>query len=130
MELAELTNLPNGAHFVTADLHVHSFGASCDVTDPTMEPEAIVEAALSKGLGIVAITDHNRTDNISRALARAAQYVDRLLFVSGVEISTAHGHLLAFFQDLERTNRFLSRLTIAGRTATSDGHTTASMSDV
>jgi ABC-type lipoprotein export system ATPase subunit len=109
----EIESLPRGAEFVRADLHIHSFGdrGSYDVSDAAMTPNAIVDAAVSEGLGVIAITDHNEIRNVEVAIAAAAQR--GLLVVPGVELSTPHGHLLAYaptFRDLEQ---FFGKLTIS-----------------
>ena len=82
--------------FYNVDLHIHSFGASADVKDQTMTPEAIVDAALKQGLTVIAITDHNSNKNVERALTHAQQYAGQLLVLPGVEVTTAHGHLLVY----------------------------------
>ncbi len=48
------------------DLHVHS---TC--SDGTFTPEELVEYALKKGLAAFALTDHDTTDGIRRAIAAA-----------------------------------------------------------
>ena len=40
-----------GATFYRADLHLHSYPASHDVTDTTMTPESIVAAAIGSIFG-------------------------------------------------------------------------------
>ena len=93
----EIIAIPNGARFVRADLHIHST-ASEDVSQSSgMTPEAIVDAAVNAGLEIISITDHNTIDALPAAMAHAAQYSDRLLFVPGIEITVGEGHLLAYF---------------------------------
>ena len=37
----EIERFDNGAQFYTADLHVHSFGASEDVADAAMTPRCV-----------------------------------------------------------------------------------------
>ena len=49
-------------------LHIHSYGASRDVKDTTMTPEAIVDSAAKQGLSVIAITDHNSNKNVERAI--------------------------------------------------------------
>jgi len=68
----EIAAVPSGARFLRADLHIHSFDASHDVKDMTMTPAAIVDTAVSEGLGLIAITDHNEISNVETAL-RAAE---------------------------------------------------------
>ena len=45
----------NGARFIRADLHIHSYGkdsGSFDVTDQEMTPEKIVDTAIDSNLQI------------------------------------------------------------------------------
>ena len=81
-----------GARFYRADLHVHSYGGSHDVSDTGMVPERIVETAVAQRLAIIAVTDHNEITNVAATVAAAAGRP--LLVVPGVELTTAHGHLL------------------------------------
>lgn len=67
----EIAALPCGARFLRADLHIHSFGASHDVKDTSMTPAAIVDTAVSEGLGLIALTDHNEICNVLTALKAA-----------------------------------------------------------
>src|ERR1700709_1239163 len=112
VQLKELLALDNGARFHNVDLHIHSHGASHDVKDITMTPEAIVDSAVKQGLSVIAITDHNSNKNVDLAIARAHEkYAGQILVLPGVEVTTAHGHLLAYFAP-DRTSdlgKFLSR---------------------
>lgn len=120
----------NGAQFYTADLHVHSFGGSPDVKDATMTVEAIVDTAVKQGVAIVAITDHNTDRNTHQSIDYARKYAGKLLVLAGVEVTTAHGHLLVYFgpEQPEKLTKFLARLDIVGAGG-SESHTTKSMSD-
>jgi len=109
--LEEIQELPSGASFLRADLHIHSFGGSHDVTDVTMTPEAIVETAVAEGLHLISVTDHNSIGNIAAAMEAANQAA--LTLIPGVELSTPEGHLLAYFRDAENLDRFFARLDIA-----------------
>ncbi len=87
--------LDNGARFHSVDLHIHSYGASQDVKDSTM---TIVDSAVRQGLIVIAITDHNSNVNVKRAIDYAHEnYTGQILVLPGVEVTTAHGHLLAYF---------------------------------
>src|SRR3990170_18194 len=99
----DIEAIDNGARFLNVDLHIHSYVASSDVKDATMTPQAIVDSAVSQGLSVIAITDHNSNKNVGAALEHAQQYAGRLLVLPGVEVTTAHGHLLAYFAP-ERTD--------------------------
>ena len=78
--LKDICVLDNGAHFHNADLHIHSFGASHDVKDSTMTPEAIMESAVRQDLRVIAITDHNSNKNVEAAITYAqAKYPGQIL---------------------------------------------------
>jgi len=67
---------------LTLDLHLHTEGS----WDCLSDPEAVLEAALSKGYGRLAITDHNR---LHVALRMAERYPERV--IPGEEVKTAEG---------------------------------------
>ena len=75
------------------DLHVHSEG-SYDGHEPV---ELILDHAADIGLDGVVITDHDVLHESTRAAKLAAEY--GLIGIPGVEVSTAHGHLLAIGVD-------------------------------
>ena len=69
------------------DLHTHSL-----FSDGTNSPEEVVHAALKSGVQILALTDHDTMEGVSRAQTLAEQR--KIRFVPGVEISTCeHDHL-------------------------------------
>src|SRR5579884_20573 len=109
----QLECLSRGAEFVRADLHIHSYGdhGSPDVSDSSMTPQAIVDAALQEGLRIIGITDHNEIRNIEGALEAAEGR--EILVVPGVELSTPQGHLLAYAPTMGDLRKFFGRLTIS-----------------
>ncbi len=74
---------------VRIDPHVHS-DDSYDGHEPI---ELILEHAADIGLDAVVITDHDVMDESKRAAELAEEY--GLIGIPGVEVSTAHGHLLA-----------------------------------
>ncbi|WP_058366027.1 CehA/McbA family metallohydrolase [Haloparvum sedimenti] len=74
---------------VRIDPHVHSDG-SYDGHEPV---ELILEHAADIGLDAVVITDHDTMSESLRAAELAPEY--DLIGIPGVEVSTAHGHLLA-----------------------------------
>ena len=69
-----------------ADLHVHS----CYSKDGKSTPEQIVEAALEKGLGCVATTDHNE---YKAHLDLEGE--TRIIVFPGEEVSSVDGHIIA-----------------------------------
>jgi predicted metal-dependent phosphoesterase TrpH len=90
-----------------ADLHAHS-----TYSDGRLTPTELIERAASKGLEVLALTDHDCIDGTAEA-QEAAQRYPQLLFIPGVELSTdvPHGevHLLGYFLDW-RNPRFQDRL--------------------
>lgn len=95
-----IKKLNAGARFVRGDLHVHSFGGSYDVKDPQATPSAIVARARQSGLSIVALTDHNRIDNVQAFLAAAEPHHD-IVAIPAVELSCPEGHLLVYAPTLD-----------------------------
>ncbi len=130
---ADIERLENGAKLHTADLHVHSFGASEDVTDETMTPEAIIEAAVQHHVSLLCLTDHNSALNTQRSIDYAlGKYAGQILVLAGVEITTSHGHLLAYFDPdkADSVSTLLARLDLVGKPGERDTHTRKSMADV
>lgn len=132
MQFKDICLIDNGARFHNVDLHIHSYGASHDVKDTTMLPEAIVDSAVTQGLSVIAITDHNSNVNVQRAIDHARdKYSGQILVLPGVEVTTAHGHLLAYFAP-ERTAdlaKFISRLDLIGEMGDDNTRTAKSMAD-
>ncbi|MDR3412379.1 MAG: AAA family ATPase [Formivibrio sp.] len=104
----------NGAHFLRADLHIHSFGGggSYDVKDNTMTPSAIVDLAIAENLQVIAITDHNTVGNVREAVQYSAG--KNILVVPGVELSTLSGHLLIYCPTPDSLEAFYGKLKISG----------------
>lgn len=79
-----------------SDLHLHS--TRSDGTEP---PAVVVQAAHSRGLRTIALTDHDTTDGWAEAAEATASL--GMTFVPGMEMSTAHEwrsvHLLAYLVD-------------------------------
>ena len=74
---------------VRIDPHVHS-EASHDGSEPV---ELLLEQAADIGLDAIVVTDHDVLHESLRAAELAPEY--GLVGIPGVEVSTAHGHLLA-----------------------------------
>lgn len=132
MLYSDLKKLDNGAAFLNVDLHVHSYGASKDVNDATMTPEAIVDSAIKQGLRVIAITDHNSNKGVERAITHAQQhYAGHILVLAGVEVTTAHGHLLVYFAPDRQADlaKFLSRIDLVGEMGDDNTRTAKSMAD-
>jgi len=80
-----------------ADLHLHTALSPC--ASPDMTPPRIVREAVSQGLALIAVCDHNTCGN-ARAVALAGG--DRLAVIPGMEITTAEEvHVLGLFPSLE-----------------------------
>jgi DNA repair ATPase RecN len=113
IRLPEIAELPRGARFFRADLHVHSVAGSHDVRDTKATPEAIVTTAAQEGLTMIAITDHNEILAVGPALATAAAAA--IFVVSAVELSTPEGHVLCYLPNHDSLQRFHAQLTIVDR---------------
>lgn len=83
-------------------------------SDPSVTPEQIVAAALTAGLEVIAITDHNTAEGIDEVRQIGT---GRGLFVfPGIELSTKGGHVHAIFEldtPIERLRSFLDYVGIA-----------------
>lgn len=69
------------------DLHTHS-----NKSDGSYAPAELVDCAISKGLSAVALTDHDTTDGLAEAVARAAELTEAgkpsIEVIPGIEFST------------------------------------------
>jgi predicted metal-dependent phosphoesterase TrpH len=75
-----------------ADLHIHSVHSH----DGTCSIPAILKyAANHTDLDVIAITDHDKVTGLREAVSLGPKY--GIEVIPGCEISTAQGHLLAFF---------------------------------
>lgn len=79
-----------------ADIHIHT-----NFSDGLHEPEAVVNYVVTHtDLRVIAITDHNTIDGARVAYAYWQKHRDtfaNLEVIKGVEVSSAHGHILALF---------------------------------
>lgn len=77
------------------DLHLHS-----TASDGSLSPSALVCAARTGGLHIVALTDHDTAAGVTEACQAA---VDSIHVIPGIEVSTTHVsgdvHVLGYFID-------------------------------
>ncbi len=90
-----------------ADLHVHSVLSPCAGLE--MSPRAVMQAAQSQGIDIIAITDHNSCAN-SKVYAEAAKE-SGLAYIFGIEVQTAEEiHTVALFETAEQACSFSSKL--------------------
>ena len=80
------------------DLHVHS-----TISDGTLSPAGVVEAAVAVGVSLLAIADHDTTDGVAEAM-EAARCAD-LTLIPAVELSVGsysyEVHVLGYFLRLD-----------------------------
>ncbi len=81
-----------------ADLHIHSCLSPC--ASEEMKPKAVVERAMTIGLDMIAICDHNSADNLFAFIEAGKQA--GLSVLPGMEVTSKEEiHLLAIFNRLE-----------------------------
>ncbi|OGD13351.1 MAG: hypothetical protein A2V76_00685 [Candidatus Aminicenantes bacterium RBG_16_63_14] len=77
-----------------ADLHIHTCLSPCG--ELAMSPRAVVDRARAVGLDLIAVTDHNTTENAA-AVIEAARGTG-LAVLAGIELTTAEEvHILGLF---------------------------------
>lgn len=82
-----------------AELHIHTVLSPCAGVE--MIPPLIVQKAVSLGLNLIAITDHNASEN-AKAVMEAARKED-LVVLPGMELQTKEEiHVLCLFDTLEQ----------------------------
>jgi len=79
-----------------ADLQLHS-----DLGDGLASPEAILDAAERVGLDVIALTDHDDIRGAFLLRDIAARRASPVEIVTGVEVTTRSGHLLALWVEEE-----------------------------
>ena len=94
------------------DLHLHSCLSPCG--DMDMTPCNIAGMAHLNELDLVALTDHNTTDNCPAFFAACEEY--GIVPVAGMELTTAEDvHLLCVFETLEDATAFGEEVRIKNR---------------
>jgi ABC-type lipoprotein export system ATPase subunit/histidinol phosphatase-like PHP family hydrolase len=108
---SEIAALSDGAKFVRADLHIHSYGegGSYDVGDTQMTPQNIIDLAIAEGIKVISITDHNEINNVK--IAQDYAIGKDIYVIPGVELSTTDGHLLIYMPDFNSLRNFYGQLT-------------------
>ena len=77
-----------------ADLHIHTCLSPCG--ELTMSPRAVVDRARAAGPDLIAVTDHNTTENAAAVIEAAAG--TGLVVLPGIELTTAEeAHILGLF---------------------------------
>jgi Predicted metal-dependent phosphoesterases (PHP family) len=88
---------------VKYDLHIHSCLSPC--ADNSMTPAIIAGMAKLEGLDIIALCDHNSSQNCA-AFMRAAEFYE-IAALCGMEITTSEDiHVLCLFDKLENALAF------------------------
>lgn len=84
-----------------AELHVHTVLSPCAGVE--MIPPLIVQQALQAGLNLIAITDHNASENVPAVIAAAKG--EDLAVLPGMELQTEEEvHSLCLFDTLDQLN--------------------------
>ena len=90
---------------VRADLHIHTVYSS----DSTISPKMLIREALSKGLNVIAVTDHNVYDGAIETKRLTREFEDELLVLIGVELLTDDGEIIILSHEpLDRLPRELN----------------------
>lgn len=85
------------------DLHIHSCLSPCGDNEAT--PDSIAGMGELNGLDIMALTDHNSTDNCPAFFKAAARH--GIVPVAGAELTTAEDiHVVCLFEELEAAADF------------------------
>ena len=92
--------LPVGTRWYRGDLHMHTAHSdgNCKSQSGRQVPCPLfltVQAAASRGLDFIAITDHN-TDSHYDQMRELQPFFDHLLLIPGREMTTFHGHFNVF----------------------------------
>lgn len=84
---------------IKADLHIHTCLSPCG--DMEMSPSMIVKRALSVGLDVIGICDHNSSENV--AIIKKVGEKANLKVLLGMEVtSKEEAHILALFDDEQK----------------------------
>jgi hypothetical protein len=85
------------------DLHIHScysegiLGTRLFSPPSKSLPEQIIKKALSKGIDIISVADHDNIVGSLRTIEIAKKkYKNKILVIPGVEVSSNQGHILAY----------------------------------
>lgn len=90
-----------------AELHIHTVLSPCASVE--MIPPLIIEEAKSKGINLIAITDHNSIDNI-QSVIEAAEGTN-LVVLPGIELQTREEiHSICLFDTLRQAHNFFQEI--------------------
>ncbi len=80
------------------DLHIHTCLSPCAALD--IYPSALVKRSMAVGLDVIAVSDHNASENVPYVIEAAKG--TRLIVLPGMEITSREEvHTLAIFDNLE-----------------------------
>jgi PHP family Zn ribbon phosphoesterase len=122
-DLREIASRPSGARFRLADLQLHTPvdrnfrpGTHLDTDDQrTAFAVAYIGTVVAKGLGIIALTEHNDVSWIERLRQAAADASADVVIFPGFEIASSEGvHVLSIFEPDEDVSRLEEILVEAG----------------
>ncbi|MDR0422152.1 MAG: PHP domain-containing protein [Proteiniphilum sp.] len=92
---------------MNADLHIHTCLSPCG--DLEMAPRNIIRVAKERGLGMIAITDHNTTRNVQVCMKLGER--EGIHVIPGCEVNTREEvHTLCYFPHLSAAETFQSYL--------------------
>jgi len=90
---------------IHADLHIHTCLSPC--AELEMSPRGIVSAAVNKGIDLIAICDHNSTENVTAVME--ASHLTNLVVLPGVEITSKEEvHIAGLFGHPDNATRIQS----------------------
>jgi predicted metal-dependent phosphoesterase TrpH len=75
-----------------ADVHLHT-----NLGDGWMSPARLVQTATRSRLSLIAVTDHDQVEGARRVEELLAETDSAVRLITGVEVSTRHGHLIGLF---------------------------------
>ena len=84
---------PRSKETIDVDLHMHTNHSHDCATDP----EALVDHAISIGLGAIAITDHNEIDGAFEAQRIVREKDKPLVVIAAEEVKTTEGEVIGLF---------------------------------
>lgn len=90
-----------GMNYFKADLHIHTCLSPC--ADLSMSPKAIIKRALQKKLHIIAICDHNSSENTVASIKASK---GKIKVLAGMEITSMEEvHILALFEGIREVQK-------------------------
>lgn len=96
-----------GLQFRKLDLHVHTPASKC-FADKSVTDKEIIDAAISRGLSGIAVTDHNTCSRVDGVMG-AAKGTGLTVF-PGVEISVTGGIHVVAILDVDKTSADINNL--------------------